>query len=715
MKTRKNVVHNVVRYRYQRIFTSIMMTFALVFALCASGYIFFHSVQTEYTYNQGVIENNAASFETMYSIACQSVSNIRTSSSASAWAAAKTESTERLEGVHLLAEIKKQVTWLNSYSYSIGAWKIGATVTQCYMNSASTDDIDFFSAQFGVEQMEDWISIVEQVRSYGTYFLPAVGTQNEESLICLFYNRHTSGEAIYFLLLPITSVDGNWALVWNGTVISTNMDEDSEGDYAMLQKTLAEGTDQGGVLRHWTSHVYRVDVADGQLQYYWFPEDTMAQQFLTLAASFLILMGVFSVGMFLLTQRIYRPVRSFMQELEIENPQGEIDEFAMLRNNVIQLKLLNRKMEEMLENHRIQSQEDLYVRLLSGSTVSKKTVEYDSVCVVVFAVDEEMDDDSRFLLKNDIRIFAKQYGLIFVSMPQERWVMIFQDRDVDWVEQTVRQLFSEIMEDRNVTAAISEAKTGQMALRQAYKQAGSLLRIQELRPDEEILRADRMKITTQESYYYPVTTENQLIHWTLEGDSAALDLFDECVRDNLQGRKIAIQQVEGFILALVSTINRIYSQMGTEKAFERPVSGAEVLALYDAEGEQEAVSLLRNEIQKMIEAVASQRTQGDTALMNRMLSFIHDHYMYDIGLADIAQEMGITPQRCSLVFKQLTNENFKNYLNGYRVKMAQQLQREDPDITTNELAQLVGFNSANSFIRVYKKYTGISPQNYIPK
>ncbi|MCD8131428.1 MAG: helix-turn-helix domain-containing protein [Lachnospiraceae bacterium] len=714
MKKKINGFRGAVRYRYQRIFTNIMLTFALIFALGASGYIFFHSVQTEYSYNQGVMENTAASFETMYSIACQSVSNIRTSSSASAWAAAKTESEERLEGVHLLAEIKKQVTWLNSYSYSIGAWKIGARVTQCYMNSASTDDSDFFYGQFGLD-MEEWLATVEQVRDYGTCFLTSTGTKNEESLICLFYNRHASGEAIYFLILPISSVDGNWALVWNGTVISTNMDEDSEQDYAMLQKALAEGTDQGGVLQHWTSHIYSVDVADGQLQYYWFPEDTMVQQFLTLAASFLMLMGVFSVLMYLLTQRIYSPVRSFMQELEMEDPQGEIDEFAMLRNNVIQLKLLNRKMEEMLENHRLQSQEDQYVRLLSGSVIAGETMNCKSVCVTVFDVDEEMDDNSRFLLKNDIRIFAKQYELIFVSMPQEKWVMIFRDQNVDQVEQIVQQLFAEVMEDRTVTAAISEEKTGQTALRQAYKQAVSVLRLQEAHPDEEILRADRMKKTAQESYSYPVTTENQLIHWTLEGDNAALDLFDECVRDNLQGRKIAIQQVEGFILALVSTINRIYSRMGNEKSIDRPVSGAEVLALYDAEGEQEVISLLRNEIQKMIETVAAQRTQSNTALMNRMLGFIHDHYMYDIGLTDIAQEMGITPQQCSLVFKQLTNENYKNYLNGYRVKMAQQLQRENPDITTNELAQLVGFNSANSFIRVYKKYTGISPQNYSPK
>jgi AraC-like DNA-binding protein len=38
--------------------------------------------------------------------------------------------------------------------------------------------------------------------------------------------------------------------------------------------------------------------------------------------------------------------------------------------------------------------------------------------------------------------------------------------------------------------------------------------------------------------------------------------------------------------------------------------------------------------------------------------------------------------------------------------------KEQPHVKTQELAEMVGFNSATSFIRVFNRYVGMTPQNY---
>ena len=67
---------------------------------------------------------------------------------------------------------------------------------------------------------------------------------------------------------------------------------------------------------------------------------------------------------------------------------------------------------------------------------------------------------------------------------------------------------------------------------------------------------------------------------------------------------------------------------------------------------------------------------------------------------------------CSEVFNRFSGDNFKNYLNRYRINMAQKILTEDPDVRIAELASRVGFSSSNTFIRVFDRYMGVTPKQY---
>lgn len=81
-------------------------------------------------------------------------------------------------------------------------------------------------------------------------------------------------------------------------------------------------------------------------------------------------------------------------------------------------------------------------------------------------------------------------------------------------------------------------------------------------------------------------------------------------------------------------------------------------------------------------------------------------------LQDVADALNITPKYCSTLFKRLSNENFKNFLNEYRIKIACERIKENPIVKISDLAKSVGFNSANTFIRVFKNYTLLTPGQY---
>ena len=95
-----------------------------------------------------------------------------------------------------------------------------------------------------------------------------------------------------------------------------------------------------------------------------------------------------------------------------------------------------------------------------------------------------------------------------------------------------------------------------------------------------------------------------------------------------------------------------------------------------------------------------------------MTEYIRQNYSHDLMLEDLAHAFNISPKYCSALFKRLSDDTFKNYLNRYRIEVAKEVLRADPSVKTGDLSAKVGFNSANSFIRVFSKYTGVTPKAF---
>jgi len=101
-------------------------------------------------------------------------------------------------------------------------------------------------------------------------------------------------------------------------------------------------------------------------------------------------------------------------------------------------------------------------------------------------------------------------------------------------------------------------------------------------------------------------------------------------------------------------------------------------------------------------------------LFLRIKTYIEDHYMYDVSLDTIANEFSFHPNYLSKLFKEETGKNFIDYLTGIRIRIAKELLM-DVKHSINEVAAMVGYSDAKYFSKVFKKYVGLSPKEYIGK
>ncbi len=99
-------------------------------------------------------------------------------------------------------------------------------------------------------------------------------------------------------------------------------------------------------------------------------------------------------------------------------------------------------------------------------------------------------------------------------------------------------------------------------------------------------------------------------------------------------------------------------------------------------------------------------------LAEQALQFATDNYMRNIGLAQIAFDLGITPNYLSHLFHKHTGTTFLRCVTGLRMSRAREL-LSDPANRVQQVARQVGYFSTRHFSRLFKRAYGVYPSEFL--
>jgi AraC-like DNA-binding protein len=105
---------------------------------------------------------------------------------------------------------------------------------------------------------------------------------------------------------------------------------------------------------------------------------------------------------------------------------------------------------------------------------------------------------------------------------------------------------------------------------------------------------------------------------------------------------------------------------------------------------------------------------------NELLHYMDTHKPYfepELTIEELAKKLSIKPKTLSQVINESLQQNFFDFINRYRIEEAKRLLKDPKDnkITVSEILYEVGFNSRSSFYALFKKYTGLTPNDYKKK
>lgn len=100
--------------------------------------------------------------------------------------------------------------------------------------------------------------------------------------------------------------------------------------------------------------------------------------------------------------------------------------------------------------------------------------------------------------------------------------------------------------------------------------------------------------------------------------------------------------------------------------------------------------------------------------LNEIILYLHTNYQNKITIEDLTKTFHINRTTLAEKFRSATGLSVKDYLIKLRIKLSAVMLR-DTALPISEIMFRVGFNEANHFSRIFKKYMDCSPSDYRKK
>ena len=94
--------------------------------------------------------------------------------------------------------------------------------------------------------------------------------------------------------------------------------------------------------------------------------------------------------------------------------------------------------------------------------------------------------------------------------------------------------------------------------------------------------------------------------------------------------------------------------------------------------------------------------------------YIEEHYMEPITLTDVSACFNVSCGYISTIFKKNNGIGFTECVTQAKIRHAKQLLLK-PNAKIYEVASQLGYSDPYYFSKVFKKYTGFSPKEYMTK
>ena len=122
-----------------------------------------------------------------------------------------------------------------------------------------------------------------------------------------------------------------------------------------------------------------------------------------------------------------------------------------------------------------------------------------------------------------------------------------------------------------------------------------------------------------------------------------------------------------------------------------------------------------SKLSELVSNITYPKTEKNEQITKTILEYIENNYSnFNMSVDVIADHIGLSSNYIRSIFKNVTNQSLSNYINEFKIKKTMLL-LETSDFTAKEICFMSGFTDNKYFYSVFKKYTGLTTEEYKKK
>ena len=151
------------------------------------------------------------------------------------------------------------------------------------------------------------------------------------------------------------------------------------------------------------------------------------------------------------------------------------------------------------------------------------------------------------------------------------------------------------------------------------------------------------------------------------------------------------------------------------KSFELSDMNADIVFDIQATLHSSDITSLSDKCEQMLEKIIEfQRLSSiglETLTIEKAKEYIHNHYMRDVTLEDVANHVNLSSFYFSKFFKSETGKTLTEYITSVRISKAIEMFKARK-YKLYEISEMCGYKSRKYFSHAFKQYTGYTPSEY---
>jgi AraC-like DNA-binding protein len=450
---------------------------------------------------------------------------------------------------------------------------------------------------------------------------------------------------------------------------------------------------------------------------------------------YIIMVVIFIVGLFmciLFSRQNSTPLADVLYALQ-EKDDSEIISFSALGKQIHHMITNNEELSTAITDQKNKMIRAFYERLFNGSfydedeiIANAKYLELDlkanmfAIMLLSFGSAESNLEEATFSDKNIVHLFAEHLALpqmhfrtyTHVISIDRLGVLVFFPSDV---EEENRNLLQAEFHPKLLDMSEKFSEEIRCSCGNLYSRASDI----SLSYNEATMMMDHMINQTPNNivnfygnleetsyYFYPSAIETKLKSLVSIGDPEGVEqLLNYIFSENLDKRSLSFRTIRSLFMDMQTGIIRLLQEfkinIHIHDLFKINSNNINI---------ENECNRIRDAYRQIITAYQSKPT--DDRLFEEMIRYIDNNFSNNmLCVSMIAQEFHMSESCFSQHFKKCVNQPFSKYLETLRINKAWELIKQTDD-TIEEISEKVGYSSALSFRRAFKKVVGMPPSVY---